>query len=115
MRRMADSGELRRALLWLQVRASALTGRAGYFEEVEIIINQFEIHPNILWTLLSPCAAHGNSKLGRSMARLLMLDGLVRRIALDFDVENVAKAAKASKEAKIAEIGADIGLLTKQS
>ncbi|KAJ4844454.1 hypothetical protein Tsubulata_028947 [Turnera subulata] len=45
----------------------------------------------------------------------LMLDGLVRRIALDFDVENVAKAAKASKEAKIAEIGADIELLTKQS
>ncbi|KAI5592105.1 hypothetical protein BDE02_04G130000 [Populus trichocarpa] len=44
----------------------------------------------------------------------LMLDGLVKRIALDFDVENVAKTAKASKEAKIAEVGADIELLTKQ-
>ncbi|KAB5561296.1 hypothetical protein DKX38_006253 [Salix brachista] len=43
----------------------------------------------------------------------LMLDGLVKRIALDFDVENVAKTAKASKEAKIAEVGADIESLTK--
>jgi len=43
-----------------------------------------------------------------------MLDGLVKRIALDFDVENVAKTAKASKETKIAEVGADIELLTKQ-
>ncbi|KAG5238917.1 hypothetical protein OIU78_008579 [Salix suchowensis] len=44
----------------------------------------------------------------------LMLDGLVKKIALDFDVENVAKTAKASKEAKISEIGADIELLAKQ-
>ncbi|KAF9684329.1 hypothetical protein SADUNF_Sadunf04G0107000 [Salix dunnii] len=44
---------------------------------------------------------------------LQMLDGLVKRIALDFDVENVAKTAKASKEAKIAEVGADIESLTK--
>lgn len=44
-----------------------------------------------------------------------MLDGLVKRIALDFDVENIAKAAKASKETKIAEVGADIELLAKQS
>ncbi|KAJ6739031.1 PHOSPHOLIPASE A2-ACTIVATING PROTEIN [Salix koriyanagi] len=43
----------------------------------------------------------------------LMLDGLVKRIALDFDVENVAKTAMASKEAKIAEVGADIESLTK--
>ncbi|KAG5238934.1 phospholipase A-2-activating protein [Salix suchowensis] len=43
-----------------------------------------------------------------------MLDGLVKKIALDFDVENVAKTAKASKEAKISEIGADIELLAKQ-
>ncbi|KAM3743055.1 hypothetical protein ACB098_07G116300 [Castanea mollissima] len=45
----------------------------------------------------------------------LMLDGLVRKIALDLDVEDIAKAAKASKDAKIAEVGADIELLTKQS
>lgn len=44
-----------------------------------------------------------------------MLEGLVRRIALDFDVESIAKAAKTSKETKIAEIGADIELITKQS
>ncbi|KAF3435623.1 hypothetical protein FNV43_RR22714 [Rhamnella rubrinervis] len=44
----------------------------------------------------------------------LMLDGGVKRIALDFDVENIAKAAKASKETKIAEVGADIEILAKQ-
>lgn len=44
-----------------------------------------------------------------------MLDGLVKRIALDFDVENIAKAAKNSKDAKISEVGADIQLLTKTS
>ncbi|KAK6916532.1 WD40 repeat [Dillenia turbinata] len=45
----------------------------------------------------------------------LMLDGLVKKIALDFDVENIARVAKASKENKIAEVGADIQLLTKQT
>ncbi|PIN02311.1 hypothetical protein CDL12_25172 [Handroanthus impetiginosus] len=45
----------------------------------------------------------------------LMLDGLVRRVALDFDVLNIAKAAKASKDAKIAEVGADIELVAKQN
>lgn len=44
-----------------------------------------------------------------------MLEGLVKKIALDFDVLNIAKAAKGSKEAKIAEVGSDIELLTKQS
>ena len=42
-----------------------------------------------------------------------MLEGLVRKVALDLDVEDIAKAAKASKEAKIAEVGVDIELLTK--
>ncbi|XP_057788250.1 uncharacterized protein LOC131005346 [Salvia miltiorrhiza] len=45
----------------------------------------------------------------------LMLEGLVRRVALDFDVLTIAKTAKASKEAKIAEVGADIELVGKQS
>ncbi|KAF4348191.1 hypothetical protein G4B88_029686, partial [Cannabis sativa] len=45
----------------------------------------------------------------------LMLDGLVKRIALDFDVDNIAKAAKTSKDAKIVEVGTDIELLTKAS
>ncbi|KAL2468403.1 transducin family protein/WD-40 repeat family protein [Forsythia ovata] len=45
----------------------------------------------------------------------LMLEGLVRRIALDFDVENIAKAAKSSNDVKIAEVGADIELVAKQS
>lgn len=43
----------------------------------------------------------------------LMLEGFVKKIAIDFDVENIAKLAKASKETKIAEVGADIELLTK--
>lgn len=44
-----------------------------------------------------------------------MLEGLVKRIALDFDVENIAKTAKASKDTKIAEVGADIELVVKQN
>ncbi|KAF7840914.1 phospholipase A-2-activating protein [Senna tora] len=43
----------------------------------------------------------------------LMLEGLVKKIAVDFDVLNIAKAAKNSKDAKISEVGADIELLTK--
>nr|GMD16360.1 phospholipase A-2-activating protein [Ipomoea batatas] len=45
----------------------------------------------------------------------LMLDGVVRRIALDFDVENIAKAAKAAKDSKLAEVGADVELIIKQT
>lgn len=45
----------------------------------------------------------------------LMLEGLVKKIALDFDVGNIAKVAKGSKEAKVAEVGADIELLAKES
>ncbi|CAI9104464.1 OLC1v1003135C2 [Oldenlandia corymbosa var. corymbosa] len=44
----------------------------------------------------------------------LMLEGLVKKLALDFDVENIAKAAKASKDAKVAEVGADIEAIVKQ-
>ncbi|XP_020216388.1 phospholipase A-2-activating protein [Cajanus cajan] len=44
----------------------------------------------------------------------LMLEGLVKEIALDFDVLNIAKAAKSSKDTKIAEVGSDIELLSKQ-
>lgn len=44
----------------------------------------------------------------------LMLDGMVKKIAIDFDVASIAKVAKASKEAKLAEVGADIEDLTKQ-
>ncbi|KAL3614135.1 hypothetical protein CASFOL_042209 [Castilleja foliolosa] len=45
----------------------------------------------------------------------LMLEGLVRKVALDFDVVNIAKSAKASDDAKIAQVGADIELVSKQS
>ncbi|KAJ4965719.1 hypothetical protein NE237_017568 [Protea cynaroides] len=45
----------------------------------------------------------------------LMLEGAMKRIAMDFDVQSIVKVAKDSKEAKIAEIGADIELLLKQS
>ncbi|RWR72325.1 phospholipase A-2-activating protein isoform X1 [Cinnamomum micranthum f. kanehirae] len=41
----------------------------------------------------------------------LMLEGLVKSIAIDFDVRSIAKGAKTSKEVKIAEVGADIELL----
>ncbi|XP_021896660.1 phospholipase A-2-activating protein [Carica papaya] len=45
----------------------------------------------------------------------LMLEGLVKKIALDFDIENIAKAAKASKESKVAEVGADIEQLIRHN
>ncbi|PNY08489.1 phospholipase A-2-activating protein, partial [Trifolium pratense] len=45
----------------------------------------------------------------------LMLEGLVKKIALDFDVLSIAKAAKGSKDSKIAEVGSDIELVSKQS
>lgn len=37
-----------------------------------------------------------------------MLNGLVKSIAIDFDVLSIAKEAKNSKESKLAEVGADI-------
>ncbi|CAN8269055.1 unnamed protein product [Cochlearia groenlandica] len=60
-------------------------------------------------------AADVDSKF-RSLVAIgsLMLEGLVKKIAIDFDVESISKAAKASKEAKIAEVGADINLLIYQ-
>lgn len=43
----------------------------------------------------------------------LMLDGLVKSIAIDLDVQSVANDAKASMESRIAEVGADIELIIK--
>ncbi|XP_040381866.1 phospholipase A-2-activating protein isoform X2 [Oryza brachyantha] len=43
----------------------------------------------------------------------LMLNGLVKSIALDLDVKSVASSARTSKDSKIAEVGADIELLTR--
>ncbi|XP_062187090.1 uncharacterized protein LOC133890640 isoform X2 [Phragmites australis] len=43
----------------------------------------------------------------------LMLNGLVKSIALDLDVKSVANSAKASMDWKISEVGADIELLTR--
>lgn len=40
-----------------------------------------------------------------------MLEGLVKSIAIDFDVGSIANTAKSSNEAKIAEVGADIELV----
>ncbi|KAG2294470.1 hypothetical protein Bca52824_041139 [Brassica carinata] len=60
-------------------------------------------------------AADVDSKF-RSLVAIgsLMLEGLVKKIAIDFEVESIAKSAKASKEAKIIEIGTDIDLLIRQ-
>eukprot|EP00257_Ricinus_communis_P022102 XP_015581741.1 pentatricopeptide repeat-containing protein At3g49740 [Ricinus communis] len=51
-----------------------LLGRAGYFDEVERLMNSehFEAHPNIYWSLLSACAAHGNLKLGKLISEFLL-------------------------------------------
>lgn len=55
----------------------------------------------------------GSSNDILACTKFQMLEGLVRRIALDFDVLNIANAAKASKDSKIAEIGADIEQIAK--
>nr|XP_043627737.1 phospholipase A-2-activating protein [Erigeron canadensis] len=44
----------------------------------------------------------------------LMIEGLVKKIALDFDVGSIAKMAKASKDIKVAEVGIDIETLVNQ-
>jgi pentatricopeptide repeat protein len=51
-----------------------LLGRGGYLDEAERIINSkhVEAHSNILWTLFSACAAHGNIRLGRMVAGFLL-------------------------------------------
>ncbi|KAJ4747357.1 Phospholipase A-2-activating [Rhynchospora pubera] len=43
----------------------------------------------------------------------LILDGAVKSIAIDFDVQSIAKDAKLSKDAKISEVAADIENLIK--
>ncbi|CAF2100438.1 phospholipase A-2-activating protein [Brassica napus] len=60
-------------------------------------------------------AADVDSKF-RSLVAIgsLMLEGLVKKIAIDFEVESIAKSAKASKEAKIVEVGTDIDFVIRQ-
>ncbi|KAK2993712.1 hypothetical protein RJ640_003711 [Escallonia rubra] len=51
-----------------------LLGRAGYLDAAEKLISDKNIHigTNIWWTLFSSCAAHGNLKLGRIVAGVLL-------------------------------------------
>ena len=51
-----------------------LFGRAGYIDETEglIMSKDSEIDPNVWWTLFSACAAYGNVRLGRIIAKLLL-------------------------------------------
>ncbi|XP_054783051.1 pentatricopeptide repeat-containing protein At3g49740-like [Prosopis cineraria] len=51
-----------------------LLGRSGHLEEAEKVINggQFKAHSNLCWSLFSACAAHGNLRLGRTIAKLLL-------------------------------------------
>jgi phospholipase A-2-activating protein len=44
-----------------------------------------------------------------------MLDGSVKSIAIDFDVQSIAKDAKLSKEPKVSEVAADIEHLIKST
>uniref|UniRef100_A0A0E0Q3K2 Phospholipase A-2-activating protein n=1 Tax=Oryza rufipogon TaxID=4529 RepID=A0A0E0Q3K2_ORYRU len=57
--------------------------------------------------------AEDDTQVADSKYRALMLNGLVKSIALDLDVKSVANTARASKDSKIAEVGADIELLTR--
>lgn len=51
-----------------------LLGRGGYLDEAEGILNikHLKGHSNIWWSLFSACAAHGNLRLGRIVAGILL-------------------------------------------
>lgn len=51
-----------------------LLGRAGYLDVAERLITTklIDIDSNIWWTLFSSCAAHGNLRLGRIIAKCLL-------------------------------------------
>ncbi|KAF7810195.1 pentatricopeptide repeat-containing protein [Senna tora] len=51
-----------------------LLGRCGYLDEVERVIKEglFGAHSNICWALFGACAAYGNLRLGRTIARLIL-------------------------------------------
>ncbi|KAK7278865.1 hypothetical protein RJT34_23904 [Clitoria ternatea] len=51
-----------------------LLSRSGYLDEAERVIKagHFGAHSNICWSLFSACAAHGNLRLGRTVARLIL-------------------------------------------
>ncbi|XP_027937285.1 pentatricopeptide repeat-containing protein At3g49740 [Vigna unguiculata] len=51
-----------------------LLGRNGYLDEAETVIKDGYLgaHSNMCWSMFSACAAHGNLKLGRAVARLLL-------------------------------------------
>jgi pentatricopeptide repeat protein len=51
-----------------------LLGRSGYLDEAEKVITNgyFGAHSNMCWSLFSACAVHGNLRLGRKVARLIL-------------------------------------------
>ncbi|CAI9111226.1 OLC1v1011399C1 [Oldenlandia corymbosa var. corymbosa] len=51
-----------------------LLGRAGFLDETETLISglHIEIDSSVWWTLFSSCAAHGNLRLGRIVAGILL-------------------------------------------
>ncbi|KAI8565701.1 hypothetical protein RHMOL_Rhmol03G0281600 [Rhododendron molle] len=51
-----------------------LLGRAGYLDEAKRLLNSkhIELDSNTWWTLFSSCAAHGNLRLGRTIAGFLL-------------------------------------------
>lgn len=51
-----------------------LLGRSGYIDQAESAIEsaQYGEHTQVWWALFSACAAHGNLRLGRSVAGILL-------------------------------------------
>ncbi|CAJ2673159.1 unnamed protein product [Trifolium pratense] len=51
-----------------------LLGRSGYLDEAERVITNgdFGAHSNMCWSLFGACAVHGNLRLGRKVARLIL-------------------------------------------
>lgn len=85
-----------------------------------MIVTVFSVHPllHLLYLKIQQIAEDDTQDADSKYRALvaigsLMLNGLVKSIALDLDVKSVANTARASKDSKIAEVGADIELLTR--
>ncbi|KAL6985003.1 hypothetical protein U1Q18_018384 [Sarracenia purpurea var. burkii] len=77
-----------------------LLGRAGYVDEAEILINgkHIDVDSNTWWALFSSCAAHGNLRLGRIVAGIL-LDNEQNNPAVYVQLSNIYATAGQWEEA----------------
>ncbi|XP_052188588.1 pentatricopeptide repeat-containing protein At3g49740 [Diospyros lotus] len=78
-----------------------LLGRAGYLDEAERLVRSkhIEVDSSTWWTLFSSCAAHGNIRLGRIVAGIL-LDNEENDPAVYVQLSNIYATAGQWEEAE---------------